>query len=201
MIREVKLASYLPPYMQEYQDPTKALSAEDPEFTMVWRAAEQAFYNRFILTADEYGIARYEKMLGIFPEEEDTLGSRRKRVQSRWYDTVSYTYKILLQKLSVLCGDKDFTLTHNFSEGYTLYLKTGLELYGQVDELEKMLDGILPCNLVTETVNDIEGAARGRFFLHGGVAFGRDICITSEPYAIEMDDVERVKEEIRDGRV
>ncbi len=195
MIREVKLASYLPPYMQEYRDPAEALLAEDPEFTLVWKAAERVLYNRFILTADEYGIARYEKMLGIFPEAEDTLESRRRRVQSRWYDTVPYTYKVLLQKLSVLCGDKGFMLAHNFSEGYTLHLETGMELYGQVDELEKMLDHILPCNLVAETVNDIDGAMRGLFFPHGGIAFAQDICITSEPCVIEMDGVERVKEE------
>lgn len=196
MIREINLASYLPPYMQEYRDPTEALSAEDPEFTLVWKAAERALYNRFILTADEYGIARYEKMLGIFPEPDDTLTSRRKRVQSRWYDSAPYTFKVLLQKLTVLCGGTDFTLTHNFSEGYTLYLETAMELYGQVDELEKMLDEILPCNLVTETVNDIDGGARGSFFPHGGIAFAQDIFIESEPCLMEVGDVGRKKEVI-----
>lgn len=191
MVREVKLASYLPPYMQDYRDPAEALSAEDPEFALVWKAEERVLYNRFILTADEYGIARYEKMLGIFPEPDDTPGSRRKRVQSRWYDTVPYTFKVLLRKLSVLCGDTDFTLTHNFSEGYTLRLKTGMELYGQVDELERMLDEVLPCNLMTETENNIDGSARGMFFPHGGVAFARDICIASEPFVPEVSGREK----------
>ena len=63
MIREVDLVSYLPPFMKEYKQIHAALEAENPEFSMIWNAADQTLRNAFIETADEYGIGRVEKML------------------------------------------------------------------------------------------------------------------------------------------
>ena len=82
MIREVDLVSYLPPYLQEYnQETVAALEAENPEFRLIWEASDRVLYNEFIATADEYGISRFEKILNILPSKEDTLESRRARVQ------------------------------------------------------------------------------------------------------------------------
>ena len=134
MIREVDLTSYLPGFMQAYKEPTAALEAENPEFAEIWDATNRVLYNHFISTADEYGISRFETILGIYPSEEDTLESRRSRVQSKWFDKIPYTWRILLQSLTVLCGDNDFLLTHNFEEGYMLTIQTNLELYGQVED-------------------------------------------------------------------
>ena len=100
MIREVDLASYLPTYLREYnQETVAALQAENPEFRLVWEGADKVLYNEFILTADESGISRFEKILGILPLNEDTLESRRARVQSRWFNEIPYTMKALVLKL------------------------------------------------------------------------------------------------------
>ena len=56
MIRDVDLVSYLPPFMQTYKEPVAALEAENPEFQIIWKATDRVLYNRFISTADEYGI-------------------------------------------------------------------------------------------------------------------------------------------------
>lgn len=41
MIREVDLVSYLPPYLQEYnQETVAALEAENPEFRLIWEASD-----------------------------------------------------------------------------------------------------------------------------------------------------------------
>ena len=89
MIRDVDFVDYyLPPFMQKYKEPVAAMKAEEPEFQIVWKAVDRILYNHFISTADEYGISRFEKMLGIYPSSEDTLESRRSRVQSKWFNTV-----------------------------------------------------------------------------------------------------------------
>ena len=103
MIREVDLASYLPGFMQSYKEPAAALEAENPEFAVIWDATNKVLYNHFISTADEYGISRFETILGIYPSEEDTVESRRSRIQSKWFDKIPYTWRVLLQKLTVLC--------------------------------------------------------------------------------------------------
>ena len=180
MIREVGLVTYLPPFMQKYHEPVAALEAADPEFAIAWDATHRILYNHFISTADEYGIKRFEKLLDISPAEEDTLESRRSRVQSKWFSKLPYTLRILLQKLTVLCGGTDFTVTDHFEDGYTLTLGTGLELYGQVEELRDMLDTLLPCNIMTSVRNTLSGQMTGKLYAYGGIGFAQDICITSQ---------------------
>ena len=82
MIRNVDLVSYLPPIMAEFQEYRVTLEAENPEFVLVWNATDQVLQNEFIATADEYGISRFEQILNILPSKEDTLESRRSRVQT-----------------------------------------------------------------------------------------------------------------------
>ncbi len=166
-MRNIDLASYLPLFMQEYKEPRQALDAETPEFILVWQAKDRVLYNRFIETADEYGISRYETMLGINPSEEDTLESRRSRVRSLWFNTIPYTLKTLIRKLITLCGKDNFTLTNNFSEGYTLNLNVDLELYGQVEELERIIDTMIPCNIVTDIQNTFNISASGGSYIGG----------------------------------
>lgn len=50
----------------------------------------------------------------------------------------TYTWKVFLQKLKSLCGD-DFEFIPDWNN-YLLELKTHLDLYGQVEELENILD-------------------------------------------------------------
>lgn len=188
MIREVDLVSYLPPFMQNYKEPVAALEAENPEFILIWKATDRVLYNHFISTADEYGIGRYEKMLGIHPTSEDTLESRRSRVQSKWFNTIPYTMKVLLQKLKVLCGDTDFTLTHDFTIGYTLTLETDLELYGQVEELEYIINTMIPENIVVISKNSIPCNIKGTVLFGGGMCFINAFSITNdfrEVYQVE----------------
>lgn len=62
MIREVDLVSYLPPFIAEYKETNITLTAENPEFVLVWNATDKTLKNEFIATADEYGISRFEKI-------------------------------------------------------------------------------------------------------------------------------------------
>lgn len=180
MIREVDLVSYLPPFMQSYKEPVAALEAENPEFSLMWSATDRCLRNRFISTADEYGISRFEKMLKIYPTTDDTLESRRSRVQSRWFNTIPYTWKVLLQKLLVLCGDSDFEVTGDFKTGYTLYIDTDLELYGQVEELENIINTMIPENLVVVSKNSIPCNIKGAVLFGGGIVQTEILNITND---------------------
>lgn len=110
MIREVDLASYLPLFMQKYREPVEALKAEDPEFLAVWEAADRILYNHFICTADEYGISRFEKMLGILHSGGETLEERRKRIQGYYVGDLPYTENKMRAVLAVMCGAGNFEL-------------------------------------------------------------------------------------------
>ena len=50
----------------------------------VWEAAQAVLDDQFITTSDEYGIARFEGILGLKPDKQGTLEDRRKAVLMAW---------------------------------------------------------------------------------------------------------------------
>lgn len=179
MTREVDLVSYLPPFLAEFKEISVTLEAENPEFVLVWNAAEQVLQNEFIETADEYGISRFEKILNILPSKEDTLESRRTRVQARWFNTIPYTLKALITKLVALCGDSDFKITKEY-QNYRIEILTNLELFGQVEELEHMIESMIPCNMIVISENEIPCGATGFAFIAGGICAVEHFFITND---------------------
>lgn len=179
MIREVDLASYLPPFMQTYKEPVAAIEAENNEFQIIWKATDKVLKNRFISTADEYGISRFEKMLSIYPTEDDNLESRRSRVQSKWFDMIPYTVKMLNKKLIALCGDTDFTITKDYSN-YRIEIMTHLGLSGQVEELEQIINYMIPCNMVVVLDNQIICRSVGTALATGNVCCIEQNMITND---------------------
>ncbi len=143
MIREVDLVSYLPPFIAEYKETNVTLTAENPEFVLVWEAAEKVLKNEFIETADEYGISKFEKLLSIIPAKEDTIQIRRARVQAGWFIRLPYTWRMLLQKLTQICE----TVTIILKDSYLIYLKIEVELQWQIDSLVDVVSRMLPCNM------------------------------------------------------
>ena len=154
MRREVNLLEYLPEFLREYREFQYIAEAEKPEFEKCWDEIERSINNQFISTADSDGISRFEKMLKITPEENDNIESRRSRVLARWNDTIPYTWKIFLRKLDTLCGIGNYEVIPNFDK-YELTIITHLDLYGQIDELETIIDYMLPANLQVNIRNEI----------------------------------------------
>lgn len=179
MIREVDLVSYLPPFIAEYKETNTTLTAENPEFVLVWKASDRVLQNEFIATADEYGIGRFEKILKILPSREDTLESRRARVQSRWFTSLPYTWRMFIQKLIALCGENDFTIAKHF-DFYRIALEVRLELFGQAEELERIIETMLPCNMVMDARNKIPMYAEGVTLAIGGACFVNRYLITND---------------------
>ncbi|MFC4355298.1 putative phage tail protein [Chryseomicrobium palamuruense] len=154
MLRDIRLLDYLPPYVQDYREIREIMNTENPEFQLVADESERILNNQFILTSDEVGIVRFERLLKIFPSPDDTLKSRISRVMARWNDVVPYTYKALIEKLIFLSDGMNFTINAEFNE-YRMEIITHLELPGQVDELQNLLGYMIPVNLELTSSNEI----------------------------------------------
>lgn len=167
-MNDINLVSYLPPFLQEYKEIVETLKAENPEFIISWNAAERVLNNEFISTADEFGIKRFEQMLNALPSKGESLETRRARIQNRWFNNIPYTMKAFIEKLKMLCKETDFMIIKDF-DYYRIFIKTNLELYGQVAELENILNTIFPCNIVIITDNEIQCSATGNALTASGV--------------------------------
>lgn len=166
MIRDVDLVSYMPEFMQSYIEPVAALETENPEFQMIWKAADRCLRNRFISTADEYGISRFEKMLDIHSAPEDTLEARRKRVQVRWLNTAPYTMESLKDSLFKLYG-KNYAVSDNFNEGYILTVTLYFLPECEDTEINDMLERMVPQNIILKVI--YENPLEGKIFVGGNL--------------------------------
>lgn len=154
MIRDVKLIDYLPMFVQEYREIQKIMEIENPEIQEVENETEIIMNNQFIQTCDINGIKKFENLMGITPLENDTLETRISRVLSRWNETSCYTFKVLIMKLNALCGINNYEIIRNINE-YTMKIITHLEYSGQTDELDYLLNYMIPANIAVASENKI----------------------------------------------
>ncbi len=165
---DVNLSDYLPQFLREYKELRAVTDAEEPEFDRLRRAVSSVLNNEFIETADEDGMARFEKLLRIVPASSDTLESRRARVQSRWFTELPYTLRMFIQKLNAMSQGAEVCVTPDYPH-YRVDIRTAFELFGQVDELERLIELMFPCSIIADARNDI-ACSSGYMQYTGGVA-------------------------------
>lgn len=122
-------------------------SLEDKELAVLEDLMQQAMDDQFIQTAQEAGIARREKVLSISPFADDTLESRRFKVQALWNSKLPYTYRILVEKLDNLCGDGNYVLQLDHGN-YSLVIKIELKAKRMLDSVFGIVRAMIPANLV-----------------------------------------------------
>lgn len=147
MVKEVDLLSYWMPILRNLREFKEIAYTEEQELKHILEAVDLALSNMFIETADEYGIARFEKMMGIFPEDGATLDTRRFAVQVKWSDSIPYTEETIRNQLSVLCGDDGYALKIDYPK-YRLFVKLSLTNEDNVEVVENFLDRVVPANMV-----------------------------------------------------
>jgi len=142
-----KIADLWPPIMQELKEFQKIAEIEEAFFERLKQEIENIVDDQFIQTATEKGIARRERMLKISPFADDTLETRRFRVQGVWNDKLPYTYRVLLERLDSLCGPDGYVMELNAGE-YSLNIKIELTRKRMFDEVVKISRQMVPANIV-----------------------------------------------------
>ncbi len=147
MAKQVELLSYWMPFLRSLKEFKEIAKAGEPEVIALLEAIDITLNNFFIPTADEYGISRYESMLGLFPIEEEDLEARRFRVLSKWNDRLPYTESELRARLTSLCGADGYELDINYNK-YTMTVKVALTNRDILPMVRELLDKMVPCNMV-----------------------------------------------------
>ncbi len=166
--KEINLLSYLPPFLREYDETKTALDAENPEFKLLWEQSARVLDESFILTANEYGIGRFEKLTGILPDPESDLEARRSAVMVKWLSKLPYTYRMLLKQLEVICGE-DFSVIKRLDEEYFLRVVTHLRDFGKTAEVKRLLDEMIPANITADYYNSVTFKSEKYPFLYTGI--------------------------------
>lgn len=100
-----------PEVVLNIKDVKASVSAGDKMSEILERHLIELDNNINIMTSEESGIARREKILGINPPDTASLEDRRLEVLIRWYDTPVYTEVTLRNKLDSVLGKGNYKLT------------------------------------------------------------------------------------------
>jgi hypothetical protein len=146
MIQDVDLLSLLPPFLAEYKEIHAALSAENPEFRAIWKAADNVLSNEFIVTADAWGVSRFEKMLGIVPEKEADLEDRRAAVLMKYNMRSPYTIRRLQDILAEVVGETNYRVELT-PEEYRLMIQILNQDFRLVGRIYQNVLPVIPANM------------------------------------------------------
>lgn len=143
---ERNMLDYLPDALRPYRELRAMAAGWQVLFDGLWRAADQALDDQFVTTAGEYGLSRWESMLGIRVKGTESLDKRRARVLSRLLEQLPFTMRGLLVQLETLCGGDGFTV--ELREGNNvLYVRCPLALKQYREDARGLLERIVPAAL------------------------------------------------------
>ena len=175
----INLINYLPDFMAEYKEMQLITDVENPEYNLFWEILRQTVDNQFIITCDDRGISKFEKMLKLYPYESDTLEMRIARVLVEWNAQLPYTMRSLKQMLDVLCGAGNYRIKLRNDE-YVLVIDTYFYDSKMLTQLNKLLLKVLPANLAYESTNYIVEEAKQDYYLGAAAMSSMHYVLSSD---------------------
>lgn len=158
-----KVERYYPDVVAPAKEFKKLASAENPEFQILWDQAWEWMKNTFVYDFSEAGCERWEKMLDITPEPDDSFEDRRRAILLLLNNRLVYTERSLKELYDTLYGVDTVIPDVHYKE-YIL----NLNLYGgavwKPQKIKNYTRVIVPANLIIRTCREI--AALDLFF-HG----------------------------------
>lgn len=145
--RTRNLKEYFPQIYDNITEIQEIALTEQPIIDDIDYHIHEIFKNSFIVTSDEEGISRYEDLLGITPEKFDTLETRRLSVLSSWSTSTLFTYRILLQRLSQICGDNKFEVEKDF-DNFRIIIKLYNIERTLVEAVKQLGTKLIPANMI-----------------------------------------------------
>jgi len=175
-----RLVDYLPDFMKNFAELKELMRVVNIETDNINLEIGRVLDEAFIEDCTEYGIKKYEKLCGILPLDTDTLEERKARVKIRWNDSIPYTFISLIRKLNAYCGGADYYDLDADLENYYLSIVTKLSSESALQEVENMLEKILPMNIHYESVNNVERTLNLTIYGVGAMLQGTVSTIQSE---------------------
>lgn len=130
------ILNHYPPVIKQIKEMQQIAKAEDIEFSKLNASIREVIGNQFLSTANETGIQRFEKMLGIKPKTGQSLNDRKIYILSK----LNQRKMSLSELVTILQEYANISIKTDYSEG-TLMLETksstlnAAVVYGMMDEI------------------------------------------------------------------
>lgn len=146
MDRRKDIVDYLPPVLREV-DEIKAINAVENEIIKgEWLLTGEQLDNQFVVTTNEDGISRYEKMLKLKVADTDTLETRVFKVLARYQEQAPYTWRVMKNIMDSLLGEGRYVMERDIIDK-NLSVKLELTVGRQFDVVSELLERVTPQNM------------------------------------------------------
>jgi hypothetical protein len=162
-----EMLGYLPEYLREFEEIRQLLAAEDPHITALVDASVCCVDEQYIQTATDYGLSKFESLLGIHPDPTATLDERRKTVLAMWFNSLPFTERQLKNRIIALQGDDNVDVSVDYGT-YDIAIATRLLYEGQVSDLMHILRTMVPANMTYAVENLIPWVSGTDLYPAGG---------------------------------
>ena len=150
MTREIELCQYLPEVIKNVREYQVLCNVQTPQVNAMWKALEVVFDNGFLESLTEYGCSRWENILDLTADKNDSLEIRRKNIWIRLNENLPYTFRRLVMLMDSICGKNGYTMTlyHN-----DYFLDVSIQLTEQnleshiVKQVMELFERVLPANI------------------------------------------------------
>lgn len=144
--REICLLDLLPPIYHPISDYKAITNSSGNEICELYKGVKHILDNSFISTSSEDTIAKWEKALRLVPNGLDTLEERRFRILTKLNDYPPYTDQYLVNKLTELCGEGNFSIERDYAN-YRLTIQFSLDSMVNTETIRELIMSIIPANI------------------------------------------------------
>lgn len=152
-IREVKIEEYWPLIVKNTVEFGQIAAAENPEFNRLAKCIYQVLQESFVHDATEYGVKRWESILGINPASGATLDDRKATILTYLSVKVPYTWRVLKQMLVPVLGGEDKFVMEYINDESKLVLHTDRLNDAMLATVSDLLERVLPQNIEVARYN------------------------------------------------
>ena len=141
------LIEYLPEFLRNVREYKAVLTyGVEPEIVKLYQAIENALNNQFIQDADEYGVQRWEKILGISHKSDYTLDERKFAILTKINEQLPYTTRSMEKRLENLCGKDNYSVSVDVNN-FTVNIGVALTARNSYNDVSAMLEDVVPANM------------------------------------------------------
>ena len=145
-LREIDISTYWAPIVAGTDEFKAIAEAENPEFNKLLACIYRVLQDSFIHDATDYGVSRWEVILGITPAAGDTLDDRKTRILTQLSVKTPYTWRVLKQMLLGYLDENQFVMDYINDEG-KLVLHTDRISDDKLETINTLLEKVIPQNI------------------------------------------------------
>lgn len=140
------LADYLPPVFAEFREFMAITGSEQPMIERIYSETDGILEELFVETAGEYGLSRWEKILGFSPKASESFGERRFRLGALMNSQLPYTRSALERRLAQFCGVGNYSVVID-EKSFSISVFVALGVKSSYEIVRQVLDIMIPANM------------------------------------------------------